>query len=115
MVRPFPRYHELLVKRGLDIHGHDLRHIARQFSTQELLDLQVWHNLAWFGYGTLRQYPRLAMLRQKNRGFTEEDKSDMLSIQRLAVQEIIPRYRRLMDRGQIELTTTPFFILSCRW
>ncbi len=109
MVRPFPRYHELLVKRGLDIHGHDLRRIACQFSTQELLDLQVWHNLAWFGYGTLRQYPRLATLRQKNRGFTEEEKHEILSIQRLAVQEIVPMYRRLMDRGQIELTTTPFF------
>jgi alpha-amylase/alpha-mannosidase (GH57 family) len=109
MVRPFPRYHELLVKRGLDIHGHDLRRIACQFSTQELLDLQVWHNLAWFGYGTLRQYPRLATLRQKNLGFTEEEKHEILSIQRLAVQEIVPMYRRLMDRGQIELTTTPFF------
>lgn len=109
MVRPYPRYHELLVKRGLDIHGHDLRRMASQFSTQELLDLQVWHNLAWFGYGTIQQYPRLAALRQKNRGFTEEDKHEMLALQHMAVQDIVPRYRRLMDRGQIELTTTPFF------
>lgn len=109
MVRPYPRYHELLVKRGLDLHEHDLHHIALRFSTQELLDLQVWHNLAWFGYGTLRQYPRLAMLRQKNRGFTEEEKHEILAIQRLAVQDIVPLYRRLLDRTQIELTTTPFY------
>jgi alpha-amylase/alpha-mannosidase (GH57 family) len=109
MVRPYPRYHELLVKRGLELDGHDLHHIARRFSTQELLDLQVWHNLAWFGYGTLRQYPRLAALRQKNRGFTEEDKHEILAIQRIVVQDIVPRYRRLLDREQIELTTTPFF------
>ncbi len=109
MVRPYPRYHELLVKRGLDVPGHHLHHVARQFSTQELLDLQVWHNLAWFGYGTLRQYPRLATLRQKNRGFTEEDKHEILAIQRLAVQDIVPRYRHLLDRDQIELSTTPFF------
>ncbi len=109
MVRPYPRYHELLVKRGFDRSGHNLHHIARQFSTQELLDLQVWHNLAWFGYGTLRQYPRLAALRQKNRGFTEEDKREILAIQHLAVQDIVPLYRRLLDREQIELTTTPFF------
>ncbi|NJL17706.1 MAG: hypothetical protein HC938_11440 [Nitrospira sp.] len=83
--------------------------MASQFSTQELLDLQVWHNLAWFGYGTIQQYPRLAALRQKNRGFTEEDKHEMLALQHMAVQDIVPRYRRLMDRGQIELTTTPFF------
>lgn len=109
MVRPYPRYHELLVKRGLDLRGHDLPRRARQFSTQELLDLQVWHNLAWFGYGTLRQYPRLAALRQKNRGFTEEDKHEILAIQRFVVQDIVPLYRRLLDREQIELTTTPFF------
>ncbi len=109
MVRPYPRYHELLVKRGLELHGDDLRRVARQFSTQELLDLQVWHNLAWFGYGTVRQYPRLAALRQKNRGFTEDEKQEMLALQRAAVQEIVPRYRALMEQGQIELTTTPFF------
>ncbi|OQW32246.1 MAG: hypothetical protein A4E19_19625 [Nitrospira sp. SG-bin1] len=109
MVRPYPRYHELLVKRGLDIAEHDLHRIARQFSTQELLDLQVWHNLAWFGYGPVQQYPRLAALRQKNRGFSEEDKREVLDLQRIVMGEIIPLYRRLMERGHIELTTTPFY------
>ncbi len=109
MVRPFPRYHELLVKRGPDVSGPDLARVARQFSTQDFLDLQVWHNLAWFGYGPLQRYPRLAALRTKNRGFTEDDKHEVLALQRLAIQEIVPLYRRLLDRGQIELTTTPFF------
>lgn len=109
MVRPYPRYHELLVKRGADVYGSDLERVARQFSTQELLDLQTWHNLAWFGYGTVSRYPRLAVLRAKNRGFTEEDKQEVLALQLAAVQDIVPLYRRLMEREQIELTTTPFF------
>ncbi len=109
MVRPYPRYHELLVRRGLEVYSHDLDRIARQFSTQDFLDLQVWHNLAWFGYGTVHRYPRLAALRNKNRGFTEEDKYEVLALQRVAMQEIVPRYRQLMERGQVELTTTPFF------
>ncbi len=109
MVRPYPRYHELLVKRGADVYGRDLERISRQFSTQDLLDLQTWHNLAWFGYGTVRRYPRLAVLRAKNRGFTEEEKQEVLALQRTAVQEIVPLYRRLMEQDQIELTTTPFF------
>ena len=41
MVRPFPRYQELLVKRGLDVHGQDLNRLAKQFSSQDFLDLQV--------------------------------------------------------------------------
>jgi alpha-amylase/alpha-mannosidase (GH57 family) len=109
MVRPYPRYHELLVKRGIDVRGPDLERLARQFSTQDFLDLQVWHNLAWFGYGTVHRYPRLAALRTKNRGFTEDDKQEVLALQRMAVQEIVPLYRRLMEQGQVELTTTPFF------
>ncbi len=109
MIRPFPRYHELLVKRGLEIDGQDLEHLARQFTTQDLLDLQVWFNLAWFGYGAVQRYPRLAALRAKNRGFTEEDKQEVLALHRTTVQAIVPMYRRLAERGQIELTTTPFF------
>jgi alpha-amylase/alpha-mannosidase (GH57 family) len=109
MVRPYPRYHELLVKRGTDVHGHDLERVTRQFSVQDLLDLQTWHNLAWFGYGAVSRYPRLAALRTKNRGFTEEEKQEVLALQLVAVQDIVPLYRRLMERGQIELTTTPFF------
>ncbi|MBI4003046.1 MAG: glycoside hydrolase [Nitrospira defluvii] len=109
MVRPFPRYEELLVKRGLDVQGHDLDRLARQFSSQEFLDLQVWHNLAWFGYGSLQQFPRLAELRRKNRGFTEEDKQEVLALQQAAIRQIVPMYKALQDRGQVELTTTPFF------
>jgi alpha-amylase/alpha-mannosidase (GH57 family) len=109
MIRPHPRYHELLVKRGLDIDGQDLERIARQFTTQDLLDLQVWFNLAWFGFGAVQRYPRLAALKTKSRGFTEEEKQEVLALQRRTVQDIVPMYRRLADRGQIELTTTPFY------
>ncbi len=109
MVRPFARYQELLVKRGIDVRGEDLDRLAKQFSAQELLDLQVWHNLAWFGYGTLQDFPRLQELRSKNRGFTEEDKQEVLALQQTAIARIVPMYRTLRARGQIELTTTPFF------
>ena len=109
MIRPYPRYHELLVKRGLEIDGQDLERLARRFTTQDLLDLQVWFNLAWFGYGAVQRYPQLAALRTKNRGFTEEDKHEVLALQRQTVQDIVPMYRRLAERGQVELSTTPFY------
>ena len=109
MVRPYPRYHELLVKRGLDVQGQNLSQLARRFSAQDFLDLQVWHNLAWFGYGAVHHYPRLTELRTKNRGFTEQDKYEVLALQHAVVRDVVPRYRRLMERGQIETTTTPFF------
>ncbi|HKW86566.1 MAG TPA: glycoside hydrolase family 57 protein [Nitrospiraceae bacterium] len=109
MVRPYPRYHELLVKRGPEVKGQDLDRLARPFTTQDLLDLQVWFNLAWFGYGTVARYPRLAALRVKDRGFTEDDKREVLALQQEAIRDIIPFYRRLAESGQIELTTSPFY------
>jgi alpha-amylase/alpha-mannosidase (GH57 family) len=109
MVRPFPRYHELLVKRGLDIRQQPLDRLAAQFTTQELRDIQVWHNLTWFGYGMTARHPRLQELREKDRGFTEEDKQEVLALQRQAVGDIIPSYRRLAESGQVELTTSPFY------
>jgi len=109
MVRPFPRYHELLVKRGLDVRQQPLDRLAAQFTAQDLLDLQVWHNLAWFGFGMTARHPRLKELRAKDRGFTEEDKQEVLALQRQAVGEIIPFYRRLAESGQVELTTSPFY------
>jgi alpha-amylase/alpha-mannosidase (GH57 family) len=109
MVRPFPRYHELLVKRGLDVRQQPLDRLAAQFTAQELLDIQVWHNLTWFGYGMMDRYPRLGELRAKDRGFTEEEKQEVLALQHQAVGEIIPFYRRLAETGRIELTTSPFY------
>ncbi len=109
MVRPYPRYHELLVKRGGDVSPSTLDRLARQYSHQELRDLQVWHNLAWFGFGTVARHPRLQELRTKDRGFTEDEKQEILAFQRRTVGDIIPYYRRLAESGQIELTTTPFY------
>src|SRR5438309_878416 len=109
MVRPYSRYHELLVKRGTDVTGQDLDRLARRFTPQDLLDLQVWHNLAWFGYGTVARHPRLAALRVKGRGFSEDDKREVLALQQDAVSQIIPLYRKLAESGQIELTTSPFY------
>jgi alpha-amylase/alpha-mannosidase (GH57 family) len=109
MVRPFPRYHELLVKRGLDIRHEPLDRLATRFSVQDLRDLQVWHNLAWFGFGMTTQYPELNELRVKGRDFSEDDKAQVLALQQQAIREVIPRYRRLAESGQIELTTSPFY------
>ncbi|MCS6897556.1 MAG: glycoside hydrolase family 57 protein, partial [Nitrospira sp.] len=109
MVRPHRRYHELLVKRGLDVRGQDLTKLARRFSTQDFLDLQVWHNLAWFGYGAVQRHPRIAALRHKNRGYTEQEKQEVLALQRTVIRDVVPRYRTLLERGQIEISTTPFF------
>ncbi len=109
LVKPFPRYWELLNKRGHTFYRDEVRRGLRYFSNQELLDLQVWFNLAWCGYTAQRLYPELAELRRKGRNFTEEEKLRVLAIQLDCMRLVIRKYREAEERGQAELTTTPYF------
>ncbi len=109
LVKPFPRYWELLNKRGLTFYRDDIRRGLRYFSTQEFLDLQTWFNLAWCGYTAERLYPELAELKRKGRNFTEAEKQRVLDIHLEILALVLRKYRLAEERGQVELTTTPFF------
>ena len=109
LVKPSPRYWELLNKRGLTFYRDDVRRGLRYFSTQEFLDLQVWFNLAWCGYTAERLYPELAELKRKGRNFTEAEKLRVLDIHLEILALVIRKYHAAEERGQVELTTTPFF------
>ena len=109
LIKPFPRYWELLNKRGLTLYHDDVRRGLRYFSTQELLDLQTWFNLAWCSFTAERLFPEIAELKRKGRNFTEEEKNRVLDIHLEIMRLIIRKYRAAEERGQVELTTTPFF------
>jgi alpha-amylase/alpha-mannosidase (GH57 family) len=109
LLKPFPRYRELLNKRGLAFYRDDVRHSLRYWTDQDLLDLQVWFNLAWCGYAAFRKYPELGELRAKGRGFTEEEKARVLAIHREILRDLAPLYARAEQEGRVELTTTPYF------
>ena len=109
LILPEPRYAALLAQRGENIQRSDLKRIARQFGTQDFLDLQVWFNLAWCGYTARKRYPEINALRQKGRDFTEAEKARLLAIH-LEIMRAVPlAYRKAEERGQVELTTTPYF------
>jgi alpha-amylase/alpha-mannosidase (GH57 family) len=109
MIRPAPRYWSLLLKRGITVSPDELPAVARRFSTQDLLDLQVWFNLAWFGYAARSRYRAVDQLRTKGERFTEQDKHTVLEAQTAVLRELIPRYRALAEGGIVELTTSPFY------
>ncbi|MDD5593328.1 MAG: glycoside hydrolase family 57 protein [Candidatus Margulisbacteria bacterium] len=109
MVNPYPRYHDLLLKRGRFVSPAELAKVARRFSTQELMDLQVWFNLTWFGFIYKNEDPVIKGLIAKGRYFTKEDKQAVIDKQWEVMGKVIPKYKELEDRGQIEITTTPFY------
>jgi alpha-amylase/alpha-mannosidase (GH57 family) len=109
LVRPFPRYWELLNKRGRTLYRDDVRRGVRYFSSQEMLDLQVWFNLTWFGFTACRRHPEVLELKRKERCFSEQEKHFVLDLQQKILATVLDEYRAAAERGQVELTTSPFF------
>ncbi len=103
----FPRYQELLEKRGRRADPEAIERAMAAFTVQDFRDLQVLFNLAWFDPDFLAQ-PPLADLVRKGRGFTEADKEIIFRETRRILREILPLHRALQDAGQIEVTTTPY-------
>ncbi len=97
-VQQSPRYLEL-ASRTLDA----------QFTTRDILDLQVWFNLAWCDPVWMESDPRLAELKRKDRDFTDQDKAILFDAQLERMRTVIPKYRDLADRDQAELTFSPYY------
>jgi len=80
-----------------------------QFTANDMRDLQVWFNLAWCDPVWVENDPSLAELKRKDRGFDEEDKAILFAAQLERIRSVIPKYRELADRGQAELTFSPYY------
>jgi alpha-amylase/alpha-mannosidase (GH57 family) len=104
-VARYPRYEQLLQKRGED----DNRIDPFDFSVQELRDLQVLFNLAWFGFSAREERVVVQALDDKGRDFTESEKQALLEQQIEIMKLIAPLYRRLHHRRQVELSITPMY------
>ncbi len=109
MIKPQPRYWSLLQKRGLRINPGELGHVVGNFTEQDYRDLQVWFNLAWCGFAADRLYPEIAALKKKGGDFTEDDKRVLFEQQQDILHGVLKYYRAMSDRGQVELSTTPFY------
>jgi alpha-amylase/alpha-mannosidase (GH57 family) len=109
MIDPFPRYAELLAKRGSPGKGLSSRALAAQFSTEDIRDLQVWHKLVWIDALYFERDERIRALVAKDRDYTEEDKALLRSVELEILRAVVPEYRDAVRRGQIEISTSPFY------
>src|SRR5262249_39972384 len=108
MIEAHPRYGELLTLRG-DMPSGGSEQAARRFTVDDLRDLQVWQKLAWFDPFYLEGDRRIRALVEKGRQFTEEDKRVLRTVELELLNAVIPAYRDAAARGQVELSTSPFF------
>jgi len=70
-------------------------------------DLVTWYHLAWSGESVRRALPELAHWLSREDHFTLSERRQLFGWMGAVVAGIIPRFRALMERGQIEISTTP--------
>jgi alpha-amylase/alpha-mannosidase (GH57 family) len=106
MIDPFPQYRRL---RDLHERAEGAGALALgYFSGAMLGDLLAWYHLAWTGETERRSRPVLAELFAKGEGFTLDERLRLRALIGEVLHGIVPRYRALEARGQIELSTTPY-------
>jgi len=113
MIDPYPAYRKLLDFTGSlenDIENDselDVAEFLLYLDEQYFVDLLVWYHLAWLGHA-LKQTGIAQRLIKKNCRFNMDDRRQLLSLIGDCVASIIPRYRKLAENKQIELSMTPY-------
>ncbi len=101
----WPRYvelFELAQPAGKDSAG-------ATFGLRDWRDLQVLSQLAWMDPEWLASDAEASRLSQKGADFSEQDKERLRSKQLELLGLVLPEYRRAAARGQIEISTTPYY------
>ena len=109
MLKAYPRYHDLLTKRGLVLGERPLAEALRRFKAQDYRDLQVWCNLAWCDPWWLQRDPVLRRLVEQGGQFTEADKQRCFERTRAILADVLPTYRAFRERGHIEVSVSPYY------
>ena len=107
MINPLPRYRELLQKRDPSDPKTKFVRTIENFTEQDILDLQVLFNLAWFGFTLREEEPLIKALIQKGSNYTEDDKKQLLDIQRKVLGRLPELYCDLVQRGKVEISISP--------
>lgn len=112
MIEPFPAFKKLIdmAQCGKKTTLAEAGYLS-YFSRQYYIDLLMWYHLAWMG-----QYLRLSdkrvqdLIEKGSQGinFSPEDQVTLIEIMADAMEGVIPRYRKLMESGQIEISMTPY-------
>lgn len=105
MIEPIPRYAQLYRK------VESTKNSAEQIevlSHDELLDLEVCFLLAWCGEYLRENSPLVQSLLPK-RHFIHKEKLALLEELAGFIARIVPFYKMLQERGQIEISITPFY------
>ena len=105
MLAPFPHYQRLHdLYQMLTAQGENA---CRYLSGDYFSDLVTWYHLAWTGETERRRNPQIASLMSQGEGYLYDDRRQLLAGIGELISGLIPRWKALADRGQVELSSTP--------
>ena len=106
MLLPYAQYQRLLnlyqVANQLDENVN-----LQYFSAQYKADLLVWYHLAWMGESIKRNNALVQSLFKKGSHFDSKDRLALFALIGEIISQLIPRYKALQQKGQIEISSTP--------
>jgi alpha-amylase/alpha-mannosidase (GH57 family) len=79
------------------------------FTPRDWRDLQVLSQLAWMDQEWLAADPVVSRLANKGQDFTEKEQEELRGRQLELLKMVLPEYRNAARKGQIEISTTPFY------
>jgi alpha-amylase/alpha-mannosidase (GH57 family) len=104
-IKRFSSYKKLAEMAGwFHEHPSGMLYIGDQF----IIDLLVWYHLAWMGETIRRDSELIQQLMEKGTGFTLHDRRELLKLTGELLSSVIDGYRKLSDRGQVELSMSPY-------
>lgn len=106
MIKPFFAYNRLWEISQKMLHANDINYLAPSYFG----DIVTWYFLAWLGESVRRSDSLFQLLVDKSeRGdsFSYDDRARLMLLIASVINNLLPRYRALQERGQIEISTTP--------
>lgn len=104
-IKRFEHYQKLAEMAGwFHEHPSGMLYVSDQFIT----DLLVWYHLVWMGETVRRSNKLVQHLMEKGTGFTLHDRRELLKLIGELLSSVIDRYRKLAEKGQVELSITPY-------
>jgi alpha-amylase/alpha-mannosidase (GH57 family) len=109
VVERFPRYLELLQKRGIHGTGEDMEKARSRFTIQDYLDLQMLQKLAWMDEEYLNHDEDVSRLVEKERNYDENDKVILRRKELELLKRVVPEYQEAVKRKQIEVSVSAYY------
>lgn len=106
MLSPYTQYQCLYnLYQAASETGDDVN--LQYFSAQYKADLLVWYHLAWMGESIKRNNLFVQSLLAKGSHFSLAERHSLFDLIGEIISNLIPRYKALQQKGQIEISSTP--------